>query len=216
MISASHLMHAALAYLSPELVALDRLITLHSQRALVLDAPSSSTTLISLPIELLLDIRANLMQLTISDSKASTLIALSAHESAMCDSLCADCLVYNQQVFGEDPWGWSNYNGGCDCARIGVSASRPEAQAEKPTAVVAHKDKHAWLEAHLSTLTPSRAPIWDVAERVVGRLGCQLSRTQGRVEIASTALGEVERRTAVWRLDVELALHTDDGVLGKS
>ncbi|EIN14420.1 hypothetical protein PUNSTDRAFT_123974 [Punctularia strigosozonata HHB-11173 SS5] len=204
-VSPSHLMHACLAYLSAELVTFDRIIALRSRHALRVATPTPAASLVSLPSEVLLEIRSHLTAFVNADLKTATACALIDHEAAVRTSLCPDCLTYNREVFGEDSWGWSNFSGGCDCGQIGSGAVAASPDKKE---VVAYKDKHAWLEAHLSGQSPSGVHIWDVVEGVLDEFGCRLSREapRGRVEVIPVAVGAVEQRVALWRLDAELGL----------
>jgi hypothetical protein len=207
-VSPSQLMHACLAHLSPEQVTLDRIIALRSRHMLRVDAAATAPSIVSLPAEILLEIRSHLAPLVNADLKTATSCALIDHEAAVRASLCADCLTYNREVFGEDTWGWTNYSGGCDCGRVGAGA---ETASQDKREVAVYKDKHAWLEAHLSRQAPSGAPIWDVVSDVLGEFDCRLSREspRGRVEVIPVAAGAIEQHVALWRLDAELGLFVD-------
>ncbi|TFK26802.1 hypothetical protein FA15DRAFT_258556 [Coprinopsis marcescibilis] len=96
-------MHASLAQLTPELLALDDLI--HGQ------CPSI------LPAELLLLIRTFLLPLITAQLISQSEKSLEAHERSMLSLLCRDCIAYNIDIYGPSAfrWPWDQFSGPCAC-----------------------------------------------------------------------------------------------------
>ncbi|TFY79256.1 hypothetical protein EWM64_g4757 [Hericium alpestre] len=102
-VSRTYLVHAVLAHRSPELRTLDRIITIRSQRT----APITVTSILSLPVEILLVIRAYLHPMVLSALLDETAHNLTSTLLSCTRGLCAECLRYNVQVFGSDPFAWA-------------------------------------------------------------------------------------------------------------
>lgn len=119
----STLMHACLAYRSTEFQVFDRIILLHSKNALLISPPSLSniapkTNLSSLPVEVLLTIRAHLLPILTSHLIALSMSALALYESSLVSLLCPDCQAYSVYVYGSKVWNWPYFPGPCSCLRV--------------------------------------------------------------------------------------------------
>lgn len=118
----SALMHACLAYHSPEFQAFSHIIYLHSKNALLFSSPFSScplpkTNLGSLPPEVLVAIRAHLLPLLTLHLTALSVTALASYESSLVSLLCPDCQAYSIYVYGSKVWNWPYFPGPCSCPK---------------------------------------------------------------------------------------------------
>lgn len=183
-------MHASLACMSPEVLALNAIIRLRSSGMLQVDAPSTASIL-SIPPEILLAIRGHLLPLVIRDLSATSAEALTAYEAARGAQMCDDCVVYHTHVFGADTWNWPP-NSICRC-RDGTSFS----PFSRTPASLAHSRKLSrpkpatpqdWLEFYLSKCAKrvlaarhgARASmnlnIWDLVASVLREFECGVLR----------------------------------------
>ena len=175
-------MHATVAYLSPELQTFDAVVRLHSQHRLHIDSPSH-TTLLSIPPELLLLIRAQLMPLITTHLCELSMAALSQYESSLRNLLCTECRSYNDDIFGSDVWQWENFSGPCACHEIGGKGSRKQAASHSTKCPPRpdpnqFTDPRHWLESYLSCrLSNSPLPstrIWKAVSDVLLDFGCAI------------------------------------------
>lgn len=165
-VSVAHLMHTAAAYHTPALVAFDHIVALHSRRALrIAPCASTSTTLLDLPAEILLEVRAHLLPSAAAGIQARALAALARFERMMPVRLCGECIEYNQDVFGKCGWDWPNFCTGCDCPR---DTERRRGLSR------ACKSPREWVEAHLSKQL--RRPIWSAVDDMLADAGCKVDR----------------------------------------
>ncbi|KAK1231256.1 hypothetical protein PQX77_005621, partial [Marasmius sp. AFHP31] len=91
--TSSQLMHASLAYLSPEIRTLDAIIA----------RPPPRYHSIILPTEILLSIRTHLLTSVTTHLIHQSHSALHRYESRL---LCTECRSYNDHIYGDDPWVW--------------------------------------------------------------------------------------------------------------
>ncbi|KAK0456110.1 hypothetical protein EV421DRAFT_1895367 [Armillaria borealis] len=176
--SRSTLMHASLAYLSDEIRTLDSVIT--SQSPL----PSSCSSLLVMPTEILLLIRSHLLLAVTTELIDRSTCALKRYESSLRVLLCSDCIAYNQDVYGTDIWEWEQFSGACSC----VDAATPRIR-HLPTTTINPKrfvDRVHWLEYYLSrkslrllrgrstSSTSSQDVIWEAVSVVLENFGCKV------------------------------------------
>ncbi|KAG7452157.1 uncharacterized protein BT62DRAFT_285478 [Guyanagaster necrorhizus] len=176
--SRSTLMHASLAYLSDEIRTLDSVITSHL----------SHSSLLAMPIEILLLIRSHLLLAVTTELINRSTCALKRYESTLRALLCADCIAYNQDVYGKDIWEWEQFSGACSCTVTTNSTPTPRIR-HLPTATINPKrfvDRVHWLEYYLSrkslrllrgrsvSLNKSHDVIWGAVSVVLGNFGCKV------------------------------------------
>ena len=203
--SKSTLMHACLAYMSPELNAIDCII--HGPYT----KSNTSPRQVTLPTEILLLIRGWLFPTITAQLIKQSMTALAAYEQSLQDLLCADCIAYNVDIYGQDIWQWEQFSGACSCnpgpenhmpfrnanritwrnsihdSRMGRSISSLDPQQ--------FVDAEHWLESYLyqvATLFEAKrrghkwtiasgtraAPptdIWDVVHSVLREFDCQIT-----------------------------------------
>ncbi|KAA1467763.1 hypothetical protein DENSPDRAFT_350922 [Dentipellis sp. KUC8613] len=106
-VSRTYLAHALLAQHSPELRTLDQVITIRSRRAPITARPS----IFSLPVEILLAIRAQLHPMVTSALLNDSAHGLTAALLGRTRGFCAECLKYNVHVFGSDVLAWPDHAG---------------------------------------------------------------------------------------------------------
>lgn len=106
-ISKSTLMHACLAYMSPELDAINYII--HGPYT------KSNPRQVTLPTEILLLIRGWLFPTITTHLIKQSMTALAVYEQSLRDLLCADCIAYNVDIYGQDIWQWEQFSGACSC-----------------------------------------------------------------------------------------------------
>jgi hypothetical protein len=194
--SRSTLMHASLAYLSPEFQTLDSIVLRNS---LGTSAPHSSPNLLSLPLEILLLIRSHLLPIIINHLIALSTSSLLEYESSLRSLLCPECILYNQDIFGPDIWQWEQFSGPCACADIKSGIENSRKLISRRTSRLASQinpkhftDPQHWLESHLSreslrlrvlqrsSPVPPTA-IWDIVSYVLREFGCEVLRANARV-----------------------------------
>lgn len=131
LVSRMYLAHAVLAHLSPELIILDKIISLQSCGTLRVAASHAQTfTLVSLPPELLLIVRSHLHRSIISTLISSSAHALSSALIFRAREFCTNCLAYNVDVYGEDVLNWpilesdTELGAGCRCGMWDVGGGR--------------------------------------------------------------------------------------------
>jgi len=107
--SKSTLMHACLTYMSPELDAIDYII--HDPYA----KSNPSLHQVTLPTEILLLIRGWLSLTITAHLIKQSMTALAVYEQSLRDLLCADCIAYNVDIYGQDIWQWEQFSGACSC-----------------------------------------------------------------------------------------------------
>ncbi|KAF5332553.1 hypothetical protein D9611_005086 [Ephemerocybe angulata] len=102
-VSRSSLLHASLANLTPELLALDAIITTPIRRRL--------------PTELLLIVRGHLLLDLITSLVVESTKALASYEESLISLLCTDCASYNTDIYGASvwEWPWDQFSGPCLC-----------------------------------------------------------------------------------------------------
>ncbi|KAK0465523.1 uncharacterized protein EV420DRAFT_1637648 [Desarmillaria tabescens] len=176
--SRSTLMHASLAYLSDEIRTLDSIITSPSS------LPSSCSSLLAMPTEILLLIRSHLLLAVTTELMDRSTSALKRYESSLRVLLCADCIAYNQDVYGKDIWEWEQFSGACSCADIVTPRIR-----HLPTTTINPKrfvDRVHWLEYYLSrkslrllrgrptSSNKSQDVIWEAVSVVLENFGCKV------------------------------------------
>ncbi|KIM47567.1 hypothetical protein M413DRAFT_203572 [Hebeloma cylindrosporum] len=105
--SKSTLMHACLAYMSPELNAIDYIIRGPYTK--------SNPRQVTLPTEILLLIRGWLFPTITAHLIKQSMTALAVYEQSLRDLLCADCIAYNVDIYGQDIWQWEQFSGACSC-----------------------------------------------------------------------------------------------------
>ncbi|KAJ4002190.1 hypothetical protein F5050DRAFT_1718198 [Lentinula boryana] len=184
----STLMHVSLACSSGELRTMESIINF-------------SRSGCSLPVELLLLIRAHLLIELTDHLIVRSSSALQRYETSLRYLLCPECIAYNQEVFGNDVWGWEQFSGACACFNTRYrSISSPIAirrmNSSSPTLSFHTLDpkkftnRHHWLEFYLSMKAhrliqnhPYRGSvggdskaIWDLVSRVLEGYGCQSIR----------------------------------------
>lgn len=192
----SILMHASLAYLSPEFQTFAFIIRHHSNNTLLIHPESvnslhamSSTTLSSLPPEILLTIQYHLLPDLISHLSTLSDHALASYESSIFSLLCTDCQEYNKKVYGPTFWDWPHFFGPCRCESAGKNC---ETSFAEPISQQINTDLHPnqfrnphhWLEAHLSKrvmatrlwlcapMHKSETAVWDLVAYVLHDFGC--------------------------------------------
>ncbi|KAJ7492155.1 hypothetical protein FB451DRAFT_960936, partial [Mycena latifolia] len=133
----STLMHAALAHVSLELREFD-LIAFGTLRMRTL---SPARSLSSMPPEILLLIRSHLLPVLIARFIATSATFLENYEASLRHLICPQCIFYNEYVYGHDVWAW-HLSGPCSCAPHAAHTRRPNPKQ--------FRDRHHWLEAHLS------------------------------------------------------------------
>ncbi|KAK0505733.1 hypothetical protein EDD18DRAFT_3962 [Armillaria luteobubalina] len=176
--SRSTLMHASLAYLSDEVRTLDSVITSKSP------LPSSRSSLLAMPTEILLLIRSHLLLAVTNELIDHSASALKRYESSLRVLLCSDCIAYNQDVYGKDMWEWEQFSGACSC----VDVATPRIH-HLPTPTINPKrfvDRVHWLEHYLSRKslrllrgrsnpsTSSQDVIWEAVSVVLENFGCKV------------------------------------------
>lgn len=131
LVSRTYLAHAVLAHLSPELIILDKIISLQSCGTLRVPASHARTyTLVSLPPEILLIVRSHLHRSIISTLISSSAHALSSALIFRAREFCTNCLAYNVDVYGEDVLNWpilesdTELGAGCRCGMWDVGGGR--------------------------------------------------------------------------------------------
>ena len=107
--SKSTLMHACLAYMSPELSAIDCIIRNPYTKS------NPSPRQVTLPTEILLLIRGWLLPTITAQLIKQSTTALAVYEQSLRDLLCADCIAYNVDIYGQDIWQWEQFSGACSC-----------------------------------------------------------------------------------------------------
>ena len=105
--SKSTLMHACLTNMSPELDAIDYII--HDPYT------KWNPSQVTLPTEILLLIRGWLFLTTTAHLIKQSMAALAVYEQSLRDLLCADCIAYNVDIYGQDIWQWEQFTGACSC-----------------------------------------------------------------------------------------------------
>jgi hypothetical protein len=105
--SKSTLMHGCLAYMSPELDAINYII--HGPYT------KSNPRQVTLPTEVLLLIRGWLFPTITAHLIKQSMTALAVYEQSLRDLLCADCIAYNVDIYGQDIWQWEQFSGACSC-----------------------------------------------------------------------------------------------------
>jgi len=126
-VAPADLVHACVAYTRDEMQAFDTVIAEHSTGSLVSATPK--TSLVDLPIELLLTVRHHLHSTLTRRTRSEAAAALTAYEDALLRGLCADCFWWNFDMHGPDVWEWvkNGYKEACQC-----SGGTGQAPAEKP------------------------------------------------------------------------------------
>jgi hypothetical protein len=180
-VSPIHLMHLAVAYDAPELVSLDAIIAAHSQGKLQVQATSQTqTTIASIPIELLLQVRTHLLPSLVLEVNSQAVNALDNFENASSERLCTECIEYNEQVYGTAAWSWPNFVQGCDCPRRGTAtASRPSTPAPAQRRKAGDKVprcRREWLAEHLASQLASPCAVWDAVEAMLSTVNCTIAR----------------------------------------
>ncbi|KAF5312413.1 hypothetical protein D9619_002658 [Psilocybe cf. subviscida] len=154
--SKSMLMHAALAYISPELSTLNDIIQCgHNPNPATIVGPGNSksstkdgphtTRIPRLPTEILLLIRECLVPEVTAARQIQSQSALRAYELALRDLLCEDCVLYNLDIYGPNVWEWEQFTSACSCREPGVPkgyrSSRPPSE-RRAGGVKLHHDGH--------------------------------------------------------------------------
>ncbi|KAJ3875333.1 hypothetical protein F5051DRAFT_378020, partial [Lentinula edodes] len=202
-ISRSTLMHASLAYLSDELRTMDSIISSHNA--------------CSLPLELLFLIRAQLLIQVTDHLIFRSSSALQRYETSLQYMLCPECIAYNQDVYGNDIWGWEQFLGACACFTAkNPSISSPivlrrmdphlsNYSISSPPTLNPKKftNRHHWLEFYLSmkalrlirrctsegtVVGDYERVIWDLVSNVLEGYGCQSIRAHRAGAARSFAL----------------------------
>ncbi|KAF9015740.1 hypothetical protein BDQ17DRAFT_1341569 [Cyathus striatus] len=159
--SRSRLIHAALAHVSPQVNTLDYII--HTPAHYV---------------------SASQHQIPFLPLLHQSAVALKNYETSVRQLLCADCLAWNQDIYGADIWQWEQFSGGCACQDIGTGfQGRFRHPSRRKNAI--HDSSH-WLEFYLScTLlraaghndfpipSPSTSAVWHTVCDVLGFYGCE-------------------------------------------
>lgn len=202
-ISRSTLMHTSLAYLSDELRTMDSIISSHNA--------------CSLPLELLYIIRAQLLIQLTDHLIFRSSSALQRYEASLQYMLCPECIAYNQDVYGNDIWGWEQFLGACAC----FTAKNPSISSPivlrrmdphlssysilSPSTLNPKKftNRHHWLEFYLSmkarrlirrrtlegtVIGDYERVIWDLVSNVLEGYGCQSIRAHRAGAARSFAL----------------------------
>ncbi|KAJ7103064.1 hypothetical protein B0H15DRAFT_191685 [Mycena belliarum] len=169
-ITRSTLMHAALAYVSPELREFDLLAFGTLRKRTV----SRSLSLSSLPPEMLLLIRSHLLPVLIAYFMETSASFLRDYEASLRRLICSQCTFYNEFVYGRDVWMW-RLSGPCPCAPHAPLTRRLVNPRQ-------FRDRHHWLEVHLSRqslrfrglssqYSTSPSAIWDMVTVVLSEFG---------------------------------------------
>lgn len=192
-ISASKLMHAAVAYHSPEMIAMDKIISLATRGKLRTTPPQHKASLRSIPVEILLLVRVHLVSGLAVASHQRANDALIAFEAALPERLCSECALYNTQVIGESVWDWPNYSTGCDCPRPGQSAlDAALAHDGSSPRRRAFKGPGAWVHGFVAQqLGHGQQKIWPVVQDMLASTGCTLALVPACDEKARAAILEV-------------------------
>ncbi|KIM88969.1 hypothetical protein PILCRDRAFT_246408 [Piloderma croceum F 1598] len=205
----SILMHASLAYLSPEFQTFTFIIRHHSNNTLLIHPESvnalhasSSTTLNSLPPEVLLTIQYHLPGLIYHLSTLSDR-ALASYESSISSLLCTNCQEYNNEVYGPIFWDWPHFSGPCHCESVGKNCGTPSAEPitqriNTDLHPKQFRNPHHWLEVHLSKRVMTTRPwlcarmrkgeiaVWDLMAYVLHDFGCGVCDEDGATLLRST------------------------------
>lgn len=192
-IPASKLMHAAVAYNSPEMITMDNIISLATRGKLRTTVPQPKASLRSLPVEVLLEVRVHLVSQLASASHQRADAALIAFEAALPERLCSECALYNTQVIGESVWDWPNYSTGCDCPRPGQSAfDAALAHEGLSPRRRAFKGPGAWTQDFVAgQLGDNKRGIWPLVQNMLAPTGCTLALVPGCPESARVAILEI-------------------------
>jgi len=183
-ITRSTIMHASLAYTSPELQYFNTIIRLHSHQGRSFTATKS---IFSLPVELLLHIRVHLMAAMITHLRDRSTCALSQYEHSFRAALCDECIAYNEDIFGADVWQWTHFSGPCGCS-TSVKNRTILAGSCDITAELGENhftDASQWMESYLSSealllvgshalLGPTTSPIWNLVHLSLREFGCEV------------------------------------------
>jgi hypothetical protein len=195
LVTPSTLMHASLAYWSPESMYFDSLISRHSMCTLRVRS-ISRTTILSIPPELLLLIRSHLHIAITTQLTSRTAHALRDYEVSLRELLCPDCCFYNDDVFGSNVWNWEGFSGPCSCDFIGKDRSRDSVVVQKDLSPQPFPkqfiDRQHWVEtyltreySHLVSSSPSplssskfspSVGVWSVVDEVLREFGCMVVR----------------------------------------
>ena len=159
-VSRSTLLHASLAYISPEVQALDDIIY---------TVPTSASQRLP-PTEILLLIRDHLFERITIQLIEQSKVALETYERSVAELLCSDCITYYLDIYGPDVWQWDHFSGACECVPPGDRDSRTTAYKSPKCHNLDHRsklvqgrtsipnprqfvDRQHWLETHLSCQT---------------------------------------------------------------
>jgi len=193
--SKSALMHASLAFLSPEIQTMDSIIR------------TSPILMPILPTEILLLVRESLFPLIMTQLVQKSTAALEAYEHSLRNLLCPDCIVYNLDIYGPNIWHWEQFHGPCACLQVESLPSSIRSSPQLPSTSTPNpkqfKDAQHWLEEHLSrdatvkllikshelhptqslatsTISPGagETTIWDVISFVLQEYGCEFVRVE--------------------------------------
>jgi hypothetical protein len=196
----SILMHASLAYFSPEFQTFAFIIRHHSNNTLLIHPESvnslhamSGTTLNALPPEVLLTIQHHLLPGLISHLSILSDRALASYESFIFSLLCTNCQEYNNEVYGPTFWDWPHFFGPCRCESVGKNcgASPIGQRINMDLHPKQFRNPHHWLEAHLSKRVMTTRPwlcartrkretaIWDLVAYVLHDFGCGVCHEDG-------------------------------------
>ncbi|KAL5534051.1 hypothetical protein ACEPAG_511 [Sanghuangporus baumii] len=189
------LLLACVAYSRPEMLALDKIISLHSQNALVLDAEvEQSKSIADLPVELLLRIRAELQSSLFASLKAEVAAALEQYQAALVEGICQDCFWWNSDVYGSDVWTWveNGYRGACSCAIVGDIDPRSPSETKRH---VLRKfqgidigTRGSWLRAYIQrTYLDEKTSAWNFARGILAQFGCKHRFERPQSQYPSTA-----------------------------
>ncbi|KAF9074992.1 hypothetical protein BDP27DRAFT_1316309 [Rhodocollybia butyracea] len=214
-IPGSTLMHASLAYLSPELRTMDSII-------------SSSHTSPRIPLELLLLIRSYLLVHATDHLIFRSSAALQRYEKSLRYLLCSECTAYNEHVYGSDIWEWQQFSGACACFASSISSSiflqgmNSSFPNFSPLNPKKFTNRHHWLEFYLSmkavrfTRRSGSQPkiIWELVSRVLDDFGCQSVHTEERqldsvLVVPYKHFPEVNEEYCLKRVDRDLALSVE-------
>ncbi|ESK92167.1 hypothetical protein Moror_4818 [Moniliophthora roreri MCA 2997] len=185
-------MHACLACFSDEVKALDSIICQPPIRPL----SSKPATNVTLPTEIILHVRSYLLANITEYLIIQSLSALQRYENTLCQLLCTECLSYNQYVYGNDVWQWTEFTGACHCveARQYLLASPADYSLSAFSNALAvpslnpkrFVDRQEWLEYYLSrkslqftakSISPhSQKVIWDLVAAVLKGFHCRSVR----------------------------------------
>jgi hypothetical protein len=193
----STIMHASLAYLSPQLQTFNFIIALHSRHG---RSFNSKKSILHLPTELLFLIRHHLIAAMTAHLRARSASALKQYEYSLRSVLCEECISYNEDIFGADVWQWTHFSGPCGCSTSVRNANTllksppplPHHYHPVPFAPGIHQftDPNQWLESYLSleaiklvgspTLSgpgnPTTTPIWNLVHNILREFGCEVLR----------------------------------------